>query len=315
MYKGLQEQLLSPENQQILSSFFGQEIGVGIYPMEFNGLDPAAFQEMTTNVFFVTRLKPKAKFAEFVSGFMARISPDVQIKPVKYKNYTIMMAAGKAEDSLTIGYVSFGDLLVFGVGDKAAKTCIDVVTKTQKKLAEDAMYLQTKGDFLPGAQTTSFINFEKFTSLLKDQMLKMDMHTDDEAAKAANQQQFDDAFKQMQGFQSIGYSTKYDDFIKFKIDVHMDKAKLDPSVAENYNCQPAANESLAFVPLKAVGYQWNNCLNLKQYWRQMKNEIAESAKLEPQATPSAGPISGVGESPGLSAREHLLPAIGNEFGG
>ena len=91
---------------------------------------------MAGNIFFVTRLKPEAKFAEFISGFMSRVSPDVQIRTVRYKNHNIMIAAGKSE-SLTIGYTSFNNLLVFGIGDKAAKAGIDVVTKNQKSLAED----------------------------------------------------------------------------------------------------------------------------------------------------------------------------------
>src|SRR6185503_15263939 len=138
-------------------------------------------------------------FTEFVSGFFRRFSPNVEIKQVKYKNHTIMLATGK-EQSLTIGYVNFNNLLVFGVGDRAAKACIDVVTKNRQSLGEDPLYIKTKAQFLPGADAVSFANFEAFVSLLKNQMLKLTSSADTKNAHIY-QEQFDRTFRRLKGFQ------------------------------------------------------------------------------------------------------------------
>jgi hypothetical protein len=313
MYENLIEQMTLPENRKILSEFFGQEIAVGIYPVEIKALTPAVFQDMTSHVFFVTRLKPKAKFAEFISGFMSKMNSDVKVQPVKYKNHTIMMASGK-NDALTMGYVIFGDLLIFGLDDKAAKACVDTVTKTTRPLSSDAAYQKAKAKFLPGAEKVGFMNFEKFMGILKNQVLQI-VSKDNPQAAQLYRQHFEKSFRETQGFQSFGYSVKYDDLLKFKVDVHFDKSKLDPVVAEMYSCPPGKNESLVFVPVNTIAYQWNNCYSLKQYWEQAKEDLSDAAKMAPGDKKPEDMIGEMEKSLGLSIENDVIPAIGKEFGG
>lgn len=311
VYESFITQLSLPENQKILSNFFGQEISVAVYPTEITGLTPEAFQEMAGGIFFVTRLKPEARFSELITGFMARLSPDVRIVPVKYKNHTIMMAAGKNE-SLTIGYVTFNNLLVFGIGDRAAKDSIDAFIKNRKSLAEDQMYVKTRGHFLPGADVVSFINFDRIVSLLKNQLLKQSAS---DAKAPAYQEQLARTFRQMEGFQSFGYSGSYEKFWDLKVDVHFDKAKLDPAVAAMYNCPPGENQSLSFIPQNVVGYQWNNCYDLKSTWQQAQSEMAEAAQGAGESQPPTAMIAAMEQSLGLSIQNDIIPAFGDEFGG
>ena len=312
MYLKIGNQLLEPNNRKLLSEFFGREIAIAVYPMKFDELTSKVFQEMIGHVTFVTRLKPRAKFAQFITSFMSQTDPDVRVSTAKYKeDYTITSIVGK-KSGVAISYVVINDLLVFGVGDGAAKACVNVLTKSRNPLSDDKWYQEAKASALPDAEMFSYLNFYRFINLIKDQVMASQ-------EKAPNRQVFEEhlekSFRQVRGFQTFGYSSKYDDLIRFKIDVHFNKAQLDPGVAKLYSCPPAGNESLAFIPANAIAYQWNNCYNLNQYWEQSKMDMAEYAKLSKSAKTPEQTVAELEQSLGLSIEKDILPAVGNELGG
>jgi len=84
---------------------------------------------------------------------------------------------------------------------------------------------------------------------------------------------------------------------------------LDPEIAGFLTCLPQNNETFVLVPHDILAYQWSSCLNLKQYWTQVKDQLGV-VKYN-----IADQVNQFEEMVGLSLENDILPAIGDEFGG
>jgi len=68
-FKDLKDKIASSEGTKRLLEFFGKEVAIVIYPVEFSDLKPESIKKVSSNVFFVTRLSGQAKFSEFLSKY------------------------------------------------------------------------------------------------------------------------------------------------------------------------------------------------------------------------------------------------------
>ncbi|MDP2653923.1 MAG: DUF3352 domain-containing protein [Candidatus Omnitrophota bacterium] len=307
----LADQLFSEDSLRMLKQFFGEEFAVAVYPVQVKSFGLEMFEEIPKSFCLVTRLKPELQFAEFVSRFFGRFGRSVNTETISYNNHTITKVATDNK-AFAIYYVRVKDYLVFGFGDRAAKAVVDVMAKTAAPLEQDPMFLTAKARFLPQAQTVSFVNIEAIFRFVKEQA---------ELFASANPvvagpmlQQVESSFRQVKGFQVFGYSMIVDSLSRLKIDVHYKPEDLDPLYRELYNCPPARNRTLEFVPQDAMIYQWNNCYKLSTYWQQMKDEMSRAPASGNGETP-AQVVAGIEQILGVSVEDDLLPAFGDEIGG
>lgn len=311
-YKKLQQQLSSSATHQIVQKFFGKEVAIGIYPPSLQKVDPKNLSEVASNIIVVTRLSSEAKFVEFFTGFLGQMSQDISVESQKYKKRDIHVISFQ-KSPFKIGYVRMNDLFVFGMGDNPARRCIDVVTKQTPPLARDAQYTRARAGALDQEKVLGYLNFDIFVSGIREQVLKLVAKKEENAEII--RKQLDEKLRQIQGFKTIVFSAAFDAVSKIKFDVHFDKEELDPEVRPLYECPPAANQTLAFIPADILGYQWSACYDFDYYWQQAKKDLARVSQLNPEGGGPQAAIASVEQRLNLNIENDILPALGDELGG
>ena len=76
------------------------------------------------------------------------------------------------------------------------------------------------------------------------------------------------------------------------------------------NCRSMENQTLAFVPKDVIGYQWGACLDLGAYYNEIMKELEGS-----ESGQAYSQLSNVESVLGMSLRDDVLPAFGDEWGG
>jgi len=311
----LRGQISEMSTNPILKKIFGKEIAVAIYPPEKDldlfvqdtqNFDPKVAAELLSGLFVVIRADPEIQFVEFIARFVDQSSVDISQGQVEYKEkviHTVEFLNG----NMTIGIVRLGDLLVFGFGETAARTSIDVFTWSKTSLARDTQFSKIRSTFLNPANVMVFFDFEAVLTLIKDRMgALIDSKTADGDTSA--QAQWEDALAKISSFKTIAFSSQLKSLVRFNSSLVFDPGKLDAEYAPVYTCPPGENRTIDFVPKDVLGYQWSNCFELDYYWTQIKKEVA-------QLGAPASKIDEFEAKMGLSVEDDILPAFGDEIGG
>lgn len=300
-------------NQKLFMQFFGQEAVIAVYPASIEKFDPQAWQELSSHVYFVTRLRPEMQMAEFFSRFFGEFSAEVQSEEIQYKGHTIKIVKAD-QGNVTIGYVRIKDYFVFGIGDRAAKDCIDVLSGEKKSLAGDPQFLKAQEKFMPGSKGEIYLDFAMVAQMIREQMLKGIAAAGQEQA-AMIQKQMEDTFQQMKGFRTLSYSWVPGEISQAKMDFIYNADELDPDIRQMYNCPARDNATLKFVPDGALAYQWSACYDMKFYYRQILKEIGNEAAMTPNSPPPEQIVAGIEQTIQLSIENDILPAFADEIGG
>jgi hypothetical protein len=316
----IKSQVFTPENQDLFQKFFGKEVAVTVYPTEidFAQLSSGNMQSIglvaeqaLSQLFIVTKVGVDVKMAEALSRFSKISNVNVTQETVEYKKHTIHML-NFTQFQFKIGFVLIKDWMVIGLGDRAAKMCIDVIKKDKLALAKDVRFQQAKSTAL--AQSTSFgygdlAQIISFLEKAAETAMQFFPSKD-----ASDRTQIEEVFRNFRGFQTASVSTVMGNPIKANGIVHFDKAHLDPTIAELYlSCKDAPNQTLNFIPKNVLAYQWSSCTNPKYYWNQLKAESLK-ANEDTQSTWSAQ-LQLIEKMLGLSLEGDIIPALGDEFGG
>lgn len=308
VYDNFKKNLPSPATQALLKKFLGEEVVVAVYPTSFEDFSSENLLKMASDVFFVTRLKPETQFAEFFATLFSSFQRQVSTQDVPYRNHTIHVVSTN-DGRIRIGYVRIKDVLVFGVGEKGARACLDVFDKEKKPLSGDRLYLETHPSFLEGAHFTGYLDFK----FLKKQLLQW--ATQNQEDPQLIQKQLEENLKQVKGFTAMSYSGVFAEVSQFKTGVHFDRSDLSPDVLPLYDCSPKENRTFSFVPSGVLGYQWSTCYDLAHYWKQVQKEMQKGDSVPGTAIPSREMIAGIEGKMNLSIEDDILPALGDEVGG
>lgn len=306
----------SSENVEFLKALFGQEVAVAIYSDDnFKNLKTAdplqSITELASNLSFVTRLGPKMQAAESLSRFFAQFDKDLRTQTTSYQGQDIQLISSK-DGKITIGYVRFGDLLIFGLGEKAARSAIDTVSGKKKALKSDAIYAERKKAALADADSLGFVRLETIYNLLREQINQL--AGTQGPASTVRLQQLEEQFKQTQGIESVVFSSSSGDMINGKANLYFDPNRLHPDMRALYTCAPIENRSEKFVPWDAMFYQWGNCLDFTALYSQYKKEIDAQAQAVGKPPIFDQMIGAYENMLGLSVTKDILPALGKEFG-
>ncbi len=298
--------------QEVLKRFFGKEVGLAIYPTSFEEIKDENLGEILSNIFLITRLPMEIQFGQFLSGFARQFQKDLSTQEERYKNYTIYYLRS-SDGTINLGYTRIKDLLVFGLGDKAARTCIDTYIKRSKNFAQDSQYEKVSSSFLPESDFQGLFNFDLFLTEMKNQVLKLISRRKDYAEDI--QKHFEENLLNMQGFLVMSFSTQFDKITNSKFDIHFDKYRMNPQIRSLYSCSVKDNQTLSLVPKDVLGYQWSNCYDFDYYWEQFIQELKKNAEKEIDPLPPEQVVANMEAALKLSIANDLLPTLGDEIGG
>ena len=316
--------LSEPNTNILLMKFFGQEVAVAFYPFEGKLDQNTHPEEMLSSLIFVSRLKPGAQIIESLSNLSQEFGNSIQSTTQEYKKHKIvLLEVSKSSVKIPIGYTRAKDLLIFGFGARPAQMAIDVLNKEKLSMLDDQSFQSARAHFLPVSQTMGYGNLEFiFSTMIKEFMSIAASATSASNPTPEKQEEQDKIKKEMDlamakvaGFKALGYSFFSTPIEAHKLDVLFDKEKLDPSIRSMYSCPPQENKTLAFIPNSVMAYQWNNCLNFKTQWEELKKDLQKSYNEKSTGQSVDNVLASIEKNLNLSIEKDVLPAFGQEVGG
>ncbi len=307
-------QINAPENRRLAGQFFGQEVAIAVYPTDKKEFGPEMWKDAGSKVMIVTRLKPEVRFIELITPIFSKFNQQVSQEELQYKKHTIYVLKA-FNNFLTVGYVRFGDLLVLGWGDQAARRAIDVVNGDIQSLGKDPLFR----DAFPARNEKTditFFHYAVFAQKMKEYVLHAAMK-DGEGWSKQVQDQFEEGFKQMIGFKTFASVVLPGKVTGIQSIIRYDPQQLHPDVLPFYQARPQENKSLSFVPTDALYYQWQGGIDFMQHWMQAKKQmqaIDQGTGVEPGASPDQF-VSAMEGQLGMSVEKGILPLFGDEMGG
>lgn len=309
--------VFSLENQKILKALFGQEFSLAVYSddnlKDLQAKTPQEIQKVITqlagNIFVATRVSSDFAATEIVLKFLGQFNKDFKTDTMRYNGKEINLISNK-DSSLTLAYVRLDDILVMGIGEKAAKSAIDVFAKKQKALLGDAAFAKRMQKFSLDTHTVGFLDIHAISEMVSAQAAQMSK--DPKTALYAGQ--MEDSLKQLKGLESLVFANSTTDVWTSKAGLYFDREKIDPSMKGFYSCAPIENHSAQFVPWDALYYQWSSCLDFPLMFQQYKEGMAAQGKATGRPIDINQMLSGYEKMLGLSIEGDVLPVLGKEFG-
>jgi len=204
--------------------------------------------------------------------------------------------------------VRLNDLIVIGIGEKAARLSVDIFKGHEPSLSKDPQFAKIRNHFLKPSSVVGYLNFVKFMSEFKHQGDKLVSLGEKTSGNTNLQDQWEKALARMAGLKAFAFSSQLTPNIRIDSRLMFDSNDLDAEYSYIYTCSPSENKTINFTPQKVLGYHWNNCLKLDHYWEQIKKELAKTED-------TTSKINDFEAGLGLSVEGDILPAIGDEIGG
>lgn len=345
------EKLADPSTAAVLKEFFGQEFALAFYPpatdpgeiVLLSDKDMYNFvRKMFSSVLLVTRAQGKGVFVDFLARFL-QYNAKLQPETVDVEGYTLhyVTLPGTA---IRVGFVNIHDLLVIGIDDHILEQSVRTSRGEVPSLAADAHLRRSRERAMTPSEIDGYWNMAEISAYTDQYLSALIARIEGEIHNTAAAQEEDSPGRDERngrdesddgegnarqnvesirawlaertrlaaGLDVLGISGRGDDMLNLKFDLYFDPDKVDPKKSATYTCPAAPNATLAFVPADAVFYQWNNCLDLKASWDEIKQEVAAAhAGVEDAVTP----INALESVLDMNIEEDVLPAFGDEMGG
>jgi len=275
----------------LFEKLFSQEVFLAIYPnnMGFDSVpqmknDSPSAEEVikSVGIFFVTRVPLEVRLADSLLSLFDSSFKNISRRGLEYKNRTISIIKFKDID-LRISYVRIKDLLVFGLGDKAAQLSVDVHEGLSSSLVEDEELQLVKNKAMTPSHIKGVLNIDVIFSRFKLQMLdSMDIFSLSEEEKKKAITQIQNSFNDVMGFKFMGFSFEMNPkkISKAAVQFFYRTKELNSSMKNFYTCPSSYNKTLPFIPKDAIAYQWSNCINFKDISSQMKEKMNQKQDAE-----------------------------------
>ena len=312
----IKDQLLEVVNNPLAKRLFGHDVAIAVYPLDYDAtllaqemkvLSPKFIEEILSGLFLVTRVDKDVQFAEFVSRFFKQFGPNVSQGQVEYKGEIIRTIA-ISDIGVKFGIVRLNDLLVIGVGEKAARVSVDVYKRDKPSLAEDPQFAKSQNRFLKPSSVVGYFNFVEFIKELKNQEDNIMSFVGSAVGDAQRNVQWTKILAKLSGLKAFAFSSQLTPVIRVDSRLIYDADALDAEYAPLYTCPSSKNKTIDFTPQEVLGYHWGNCFKLDYYWAQMVKEVERLGA-------SASKIDEFEATIGLSIEKDILPAFGEEIGG
>lgn len=295
---------------------FGREVAFAVYPFdkdigalvqEMKSFNPGIIEEVLSGGFLATRIDPDVQFAELLSRSFSQYGANVSQGQIEYKG-EIIRTITLSKVGVKFSFVRLNDVLVFGMGERAARMSIDAFKGNKPSLAQDPQFVEARSTFRGSSGMVGFLDFEIFMNLLKDQTKNLAGLAGGESEGMRARQQLEDVLAKMSGIKTLAFSSELGPIMKFNTRLLIDPRKTHPEYAHFYTCPSQVNKTINFIPKEVLGYQWSNCFDLDYYWKEIKKEVERTST-------AALRVDELEEKIGFSIEGDILPAFGDEIGG
>lgn len=314
-YQAARTELTSFIGGLVLDKYFGKEIAVAVYPSNKVELTPEGVVEMASNITLATRAKPEAKFIDFLAKIFNKTGRKYEVVEENYKGRK--MTVVKLDDKVSIAYVQIKDILVIGLGKKAAASCCDVADKKFLSLAQDKDYIDAMAKFPKGAETVAFGDVGLMVAGIKHIADAVPAPKEASVAQPDPGQMLQAQLKKTLdvygGFRTFGYAKYPGTITKERMQISLDKAKLIPFFRDFYSVKPRKNTAIKLAPANTIWYSWDT-FEWKSYWKYIKEEIGKEASNVNQGPTFNDMIAGFEKQMGVSIENDIIPALGDETG-
>jgi len=270
----IKDQLSDVVNNPLAKRLFGRDVAVAVYPLDYDAallaqemkvLSPKFIEEILSGMFLVTRVDKDVQFAEFVSRFFKQFGSNISHGQTPYKG-EIIRSITISNIGVKFGMVRLKDLLVIGVGEKAARLSIDVYKREKPSLSEDPQFAKSQNRFLEPSSVVGYFNFIEFIRELKNQENNIMSNVGDSAEAAQWKVQWKKILAKMSGLKAYAFSAQLTPVIRVDSRLIFDADALDAEYAPLYTCPSSKNKTIDFTPQEILGYHWGNCFKLNYYW-------------------------------------------------
>ena len=350
LLESIGEKFADPSTAAVLKEFFGQEFALVFYPpaadpREITILSDKGMysfvRKMFSNVLLVTRAQGKGIFVDFLARFLrydAKLRPETEDVEGYTLHYVTLPGTG-----LRIGFVNIHDLLVIGIDEHILEQSVRTSRREIPAFSSDAHLRRSRERAMVSSEFDGYWNMAEISAYTNEYLGALVSRMEEEVRDTAvprdedssggnerderNEGQEEGSTRQNMesikawltertrlaaGLDVLGVSGRWDDMLSLKFDLYFDRDKVDPKKGAAYSCPAAANATLAFIPADTVVYQWNNCLDLKASWDEIKQEVAAARA---GAEDAATPINALETVLDMNIEEDVLPAFGDEMGG
>ena len=344
LLKSIGEKFADPSTAAVLKEFFGQEFALAFYPPSTDPGEIAILPEqdiygfvrkMFSNVLLVTRARGKGIFVDFLARFL-RYDAKLQPETEDVEGYTLHYVTLPGTE-IRIGFVNIHDLLVVGIDKHILEQSVRTSRREIPAFSSDAHLRRSRERAMVPSEFDGYWNMAEISAYTNEYLGALVSRMEEEIRDTAAPQEQDfsernegqgkgsarqnvesikawltERTRLAAGMDVLGVSGRWDDMLALKFDLYFDRDKVDPKKGATYSCPAAANATLAFIPADAVIYQWNNCLDLKASWDEIKQEVAAArAGVEDAVTP----VNALETVLDMNIEEDVLPAFGDEMGG
>ena len=350
LLKSIGEKFADPSTAAVLKEFFGQEFALAFYPPSTDPGEIAILPEqdiygfvrkMFSNVLLVTRAQGKGIFVDFLARFL-RYDAKLQPETEDVGGYTLHYVTLPGTN-LRIGFVNIHDLLVIGIDEHILEQSVRTSRREIPAFSSDAHLRRSRERAMVPSEFDGYWNMAEISAYTNEYLGALVSRMEEEILNTAAPQEEDspergerdernegqgegntrqnvesikawltERTRLAAGLDVLGVSGRWDDMLALKFDLYFDRDKVDPKKGATYSCPAATNATLAFIPADAIVYQWNNCLDLKASWDEIKQEVAAAhAGVEDAVTP----INALETVLDMNIEEDVLPAFGDEMGG
>jgi hypothetical protein len=323
--KAVQDQISNPSLGAMLEKFFGKEFVLAVYPAELDsarisllnkGDIVAALEQFLSTIVLVTRVGADVQVMESLFDQLN----DLETETLKYEGHDVRLIVIPGA-GIRVGFVRIKDFLIVGLGDRMLRRGIDVYRGKEKTLAQDAFFRRAKGRFVGSWELDGYMDLSKllgfFKGLVKN--LREQVSAGGSAAGGMGHgktryilRQMDNLFDQADAMEIFGFGARSGVVSEFKFDLFFDKGKVSSDMAALLACPASEDKALSFVPQDMMGYQWSNCFDLEDLWKQFKKEIVQAQE---HGSPVASQLEQIQQVIGVDIEKDIVPAFGGEIGG
>lgn len=350
LLKSIGEKFADPSTAAILKEFFGQEFALAFYPpaTDFREItilsdkDMYSFvRKMFSNVLLVTRAQGKGIFVDLLARVL-RYDAKLQPETEDVEGYTLHYVTLPGTD-MRIGFVNIHDLLVIGIDEHVLEQSVRTSRREIPAFSSDAHLRRSRERAMVPSEFDGYWNMAEISAYTNEYLGALVSRMEEDIRNTAAPQEEDSSERNERnernegqregntrqnvesikawltertrlaaGLDVLGVSGRWDDMLALKFDLYFDRDKVDFKKSATYSCPAATNATLAFIPADAIVYQWNNCLDMKASWNEIKQEVAAAhTGVEDAVTP----INALETVLDMNIEEDVLPAFGDEMGG
>ncbi len=303
----------NPSSQTYANMLLGHEFAIGLYPLKAdpNSSAPLVADPLAGAV-LVTRVEPDAQFIELIARLLQQPAKDVRIKKIKYGEH-LLRVVNVNTMGVQVVYVRVKDLVLAGLSTRVVKNVLDVLDEDALSLSQDIHYTEASQSHMKDSDFAFYWHIYETFDLIKLGVQKYLMATDMDSPAA--QERLDEFLQQFSGFNYFAFSVVWDMLTEMNAVMHFDQEELHPGVASNYvTCQSGENKTLEFPPQESLVYYWNRCLDLGKKWDEMIDTLKKAGPKASGVDPTQQ-VKVIEQTLGLSMRDQVIPAFGNEIGG